>query len=77
MSFFNLISTGGLTLAASLAVSTVAFAASPTGCTGSRAGGRGLGRLTIRLPSLPASTRSRHITFDVYIDETVSSVLCR
>ena len=29
MSFFNLISTGGLTLAAGLAVSTAAFAASP------------------------------------------------
>ncbi|QND60075.1 DUF2155 domain-containing protein [Mesorhizobium huakuii] len=76
MSFFNLISTGGLTLAASLAVSTAAFAASPTPAAPAApapAAPTGSDRITNPVAEFAGIDKitGRIITFDVYIDETV------
>ncbi|UVK53096.1 DUF2155 domain-containing protein [Mesorhizobium sp. AR02] len=76
MSFFNLISTGGLTLAASLAVSTAAFAASPTPAVPAApapAAPAGSDRITNPVAEFAGIDKitGRIITFDVYIDETV------
>ncbi|WP_095204371.1 DUF2155 domain-containing protein [Mesorhizobium carmichaelinearum] len=76
MSFFNLISTGGLTLAASLAVSTAAFAASPTPAAPAApapAAPAGSDRITNPVAEFAGIDKitGRIITFDVYIDETV------
>ncbi|RVD50937.1 MAG: DUF2155 domain-containing protein [Mesorhizobium sp.] len=73
MSFFNLISTGGLTLAASLAVSTVAFAASPTPTAPAPPAAAGSDRIANPVAEFAGIDKitGRIITFDVYIDETV------
>ncbi|BCG73681.1 glycosyl hydrolase family 5 [Mesorhizobium sp. 113-1-2] len=76
MSFFNLIPTGGLTLAASLAVSTAAFAASPTPAVPAApapAAPAGSDRITNPVAEFAGIDKitGRIITFDVYIDETV------
>ncbi|KAA3449679.1 DUF2155 domain-containing protein [Mesorhizobium sp. SARCC-RB16n] len=75
MSFFNLISTGGLTLAASLAVSTATFAASPAPAAPppAPAGPAGSDRITNPVAEFAGIDKitGRIITFDVYIDETV------
>ncbi|TPK63825.1 DUF2155 domain-containing protein [Mesorhizobium sp. B2-4-15] len=76
MSFFNLISTGGLTLAASLAVSTAAFAASPAPVAPAApapAPPAGSDRITNPVAEFAGIDKitGRIITFDVYINETV------
>jgi len=76
MSFFNRISTGGLTLAAGLAVSTTAFAASPTPAAPAApapAAPAGSDRITNPVAEFAGIDKitGRIITFDVYIDETV------
>jgi hypothetical protein len=76
MSFFNLISTGGLTLAASLAISTAAFAASPAPAAPAApapAAPAGSDRITNPVAEFAGIDKitGRIITFDVYIDETV------
>ena len=76
MSFFNRISTGGLTLAAGLAVSTSAFAASPAPATPAApapAAPAGSDRITNPVAEFAGIDKitGRIITFDVYIDETV------
>ncbi|TPL81057.1 DUF2155 domain-containing protein [Mesorhizobium sp. B2-3-12] len=73
MSFFNLISTGGLTLAASLAVGTAAFAASPAPAAPAPAPPAGSDRITNPVAEFAGIDKitGRIITFDVYIDETV------
>ena len=76
MSFFNRISTGGLTLAASLAVSTAAFAASPTPAAPAApapAAPAGSDRITNPVAEFAGIDKitGRIITFDVYVDETV------
>jgi hypothetical protein len=75
MSFFNLISTGGLTLAAGLAVSTAAFAASPAPAAPAPAPAAPAGsdRITNPVAEFAGIDKitGRIITFDVYIDETV------
>ncbi|WP_027057084.1 DUF2155 domain-containing protein [Mesorhizobium loti] len=76
MSFFNLISTGGLTLAAGLAVSTAAFAASPAPAApapAAPAASAGSDRITNPVAEFAGIDKitGRIITFDVYIDETV------
>ena len=73
MSFFNLISTGGLTLAASLAISTAAFAASPAPAAPAPAAPAGSDRITNPVAEFAGIDKitGRIITFDVYIDETV------
>lgn len=76
MSFFNLISTGGLTLAASLVVGTAAFAASPTPAAPAApapAAPAGSDRITNPVAEFAGIDKitGRIITFDVYIDETV------
>ncbi|TSE05025.1 DUF2155 domain-containing protein [Mesorhizobium intechi] len=76
MNFFNLISTGGLTLAAGLAVSTAAFAASPTPAAPAApapAAPAGSDRITNPVAEFAGIDKitGRIITFDVYIDETV------
>jgi hypothetical protein len=75
MSFFNLISTGGLTLAAGLAVSTAAFAASPAPAApvpapAAPAGSDRISNPVAEFAGIDKIT-GRIITFDVYIDETV------
>lgn len=73
MSFFNLISTGGLTLAASLAISTAAFAASPAPAAPAPAAPAGSDRISNPVAEFAGIDKitGRIITFDVYIDETV------
>ncbi|MBZ9694118.1 MULTISPECIES: DUF2155 domain-containing protein [unclassified Mesorhizobium] len=75
MSFFNPILTGGLTLAASLAVSTIAFAASPAPAPAAPAPAAPAGsdRITNPVAEFAGIDKitGRIITFDVYIDETV------
>ena len=76
MSFFNRISTGGLTLAAGLVVSTAAFAASPAPATPAApapAAPAGSDRITNPVAEFAGIDKitGRIITFDVYIDETV------
>ncbi|MBZ9671839.1 DUF2155 domain-containing protein [Mesorhizobium sp. ESP7-2] len=73
MSFFNPIWTGGLTLAASLAVSTIAFAASPAPAAPAPAAPAGSDRITNPVAEFAGIDKitGRIITFDVYIDETV------
>jgi hypothetical protein len=75
MSFFNRISTGGLTLVASLAVSTAAFAASPEPAPAAPAPAAPAGsdRVTNPIAEFAGIDKitGRIITFDVYIDETV------
>lgn len=73
MSFFNRISTGGLTVAASLAVSTAAFAASPAPAAPAPAPPAGSDRITNPVAEFAGIDKitGRIITFDVYIDETV------
>lgn len=76
MSSFNLISTGGLTLAASLFVGTAAFAASPTPAAPAApapAAPAGSDRITNPVAEFAGIDKitGRIITFDVYIDETV------
>jgi len=76
MSFFNRISTGDLTLAAGLAVSTAAFAASPAPATPAApapAAPAGSDRITNPVAEFAGIDKitGRIITFDVYIDETV------
>ncbi|AGB46652.1 hypothetical protein Mesau_04314 [Mesorhizobium australicum WSM2073] len=73
MSFFNPILTGGLTLAASLAVSTIAFAASPAPAPPAPAAPAGSDRITNPVAEFAGIDKitGRIITFDVYIDETV------
>ncbi|TPK98012.1 DUF2155 domain-containing protein [Mesorhizobium sp. B2-4-12] len=76
MSFFNLISTGGLTLAAGLAVSTAAFAASPAPAAPAApapAPPAGSDRITNPVAEFAGIDKitGRIITFDVYINETV------
>ena len=73
MSFFNRISTGGLTLVASLAVSTAAFAASPEPAAPAPAPPAGADRVTNPVAEFAGIDKitGRIITFDVYIDETV------
>ncbi|MBZ9904623.1 DUF2155 domain-containing protein [Mesorhizobium sp. BR115XR7A] len=73
MSFFNPILTGGLTLAASLAVSTIAFAASPAPAAPAPAAPAGSDRITNPVAEFAGIDKitGRIITFDVYIDETV------
>ncbi|TJV40236.1 MAG: DUF2155 domain-containing protein [Mesorhizobium sp.] len=73
MSFFNRISTGGLTVAASLAVSTAAFAASPAPAAPAPAPSAGSDRITNPVAEFAGIDKitGRIITFDVYIDETV------
>ncbi|PBB28017.1 glycosyl hydrolase family 5 [Mesorhizobium sp. WSM4312] len=75
MSFFNRISTGGLTLAAGLAVSAAAFAASPAPAPAAPAPAPPAGSDRIANPVAEFAgidkITGRIITFDVYIDETV------
>ncbi|MGX7872643.1 DUF2155 domain-containing protein [Mesorhizobium sp. ORM6] len=76
MNFFNLISTGGLALAAGLAVSTTAFAASPAPTAPAApapAAPAGSDRITNPVAEFAGIDKitGRIITFDVYIDETV------
>ena len=73
MSFFNSISTASLTLAAGLAVSTVAFAASPEPAAPAPAPPAGADRVTNPVAEFAGIDKitGRIITFDVYIDETV------
>ncbi|TJU93196.1 MAG: DUF2155 domain-containing protein [Mesorhizobium sp.] len=73
MSFFNRISTGGLTVAASLAVSAAAFAASPAPAAPAPAPPAGSDRITNAVAEFAGIDKitGRIITFDVYIDETV------
>ncbi|MBZ9740372.1 MULTISPECIES: DUF2155 domain-containing protein [unclassified Mesorhizobium] len=73
MSFFNLILTGGLTLAASLGVGTAAFAASPAPAAPAPAPPAGSDRITNPVAEFAGIDKitGRIITFDVYIDETV------
>ncbi|TRC76998.1 DUF2155 domain-containing protein [Mesorhizobium sp. WSM4307] len=75
MSFFNRISTGGLTLAAGLAVSATAFAASPAPAPAAPAPAPPAGSDRIANPVAEFAgidkITGRIITFDVYIDETV------
>lgn len=73
MSFFNRISTGGLTVAASLAVSTAAFAASPAPAAPAPTPPAGSDRITNPVAEFAGIDKitGRIITFDVYIDETV------
>jgi hypothetical protein len=73
MSFFSLTSMGGLTVAAGLAVSTAAFAASPTPAAPAPAPPVGSDRITNPVAEFAGIDKitGRIITFDVYIDETV------
>ncbi|WP_137934430.1 DUF2155 domain-containing protein [Mesorhizobium comanense] len=73
MRFFNLISTGGLALAAGLAVSSAAFAASPAPAAPAPAAPAGSDRITNPIAEFAGIDKitGRIITFDVYIDETV------
>ncbi|WP_181168104.1 DUF2155 domain-containing protein [Mesorhizobium sp. B2-4-19] len=73
MSFFNRISMGGLTLAAGLAVSTAAFAASPAPAAPAPAPQAGSDRIANPVAEFAGIDKitGRIITFDVYIDETV------
>lgn len=78
MSFFSLTSMGGLTVAAALAVSTAAFAASPTPAAPTPAAPApavpaGSDRITNPVAEFAGIDKitGRIITFDVYIDETV------
>lgn len=73
MSFFSLTSMGGLTVAAGLAVSTAAFAASPTPAAPAPAAPAGSDRITNPVAEFAGIDKitGRIITFDVYIDETV------
>lgn len=73
MSFFSLTSMGGLTLAASLAVGTAAFAASPEPAAPAPAASGGSERITNPVAEFAGIDKitGRIITFDVYIDETV------
>ncbi|SDA75749.1 DUF2155 domain-containing protein [Mesorhizobium qingshengii] len=73
MSFFSLTSMGGLTVAAGLAVSTAAFAASPAPAAPAPAAPAGSDRITNPVAEFAGIDKitGRIITFDVYIDETV------
>ncbi|MBN9221609.1 MAG: DUF2155 domain-containing protein [Mesorhizobium sp.] len=73
MRFFNLISTGGLALAAGLAASTTAFAASPAPAAPAPAAPAGSDRIANPVAEFAGIDKitGRIITFDVYIDETV------
>ncbi|KRB13810.1 glycosyl hydrolase family 5 [Mesorhizobium sp. Root695] len=73
MSFFSLTSMGGLTVAAGLAVSTTAFAASPEPAAPAPAPPAGAERVTNPIAEFAGIDKitGRIITFDVYIDETV------
>jgi hypothetical protein len=73
MRFFNLISTGGLALAAGLAASSAAFAASPAPAAPAPAAPAGSDRITNPIAEFAGIDKitGRIITFDVYIDETV------
>ncbi|MFC3322942.1 DUF2155 domain-containing protein [Mesorhizobium cantuariense] len=73
MSFFSLTSMGGLMVAASLAVSTAAFAASPEPAAPAPAPPAGAERVTNPVAEFAGIDKitGRIITFDVYIDETV------
>lgn len=73
MRFFDLISTGGLALAAGLAVSTTAFAASPAPAAPAPAAPAGSDRISNPVAEFAGIDKitGRIITFDVYIDETV------
>lgn len=73
MSFFSLTSMGGLTVAAGLAVSTAAFAASPAPAAPAPAPATGSDRITNPVAEFAGIDKitGRIITFDVYIDETV------
>ncbi|WP_292646529.1 DUF2155 domain-containing protein [Mesorhizobium sp.] len=72
MSFFNLTSMGGLTLAAGLAVGTAAFAAppEPAPVPAPPAGSERVTNPVAEFAGIDKIT-GRIITFDVYIDETV------
>lgn len=73
MSFFSLTSMGGLTVAAGLAVSTAAFAASPAPAAPAPVAPAGSDRITNPVAEFAGIDKitGRIITFDVYIDETV------
>ena len=73
MSFFSLTSMGGLMVAAGLAVSTAAFAASPEPAAPAPAPPAGADRVTNPVAEFAGIDKitGRIITFDVYIDETV------
>lgn len=73
MSFFSLTSMGGLMVAAGLAVSTAAFAASPEPAAPAPAPPAGAERVTNPVAEFAGIDKitGRIITFDVYIDETV------
>jgi hypothetical protein len=73
MSFFSLTLMGGLTVAAGLAVSTTAFAASPEPAAPAPAPPAGAERVTNPIAEFAGIDKitGRIITFDVYIDETV------
>ncbi|MER8374231.1 DUF2155 domain-containing protein [Mesorhizobium sp. M1406] len=73
MSFFNPISTASLTLAAGLAVSTAAFAASPEPAAPAPAPSTASERVTNPVAEFAGIDKitGRIISFDVYIDETV------
>ena len=73
MSFFSLTSMGGLMVAASLAVSTAALAASPEPAAPAPAPPAGSERVTNPIAEFAGIDKitGRIITFDVYIDETV------
>ncbi|MBZ9676921.1 DUF2155 domain-containing protein [Mesorhizobium sp. ES1-1] len=72
MNFFSLTSMGGIALAAGLAVSTGAFAASPEPATPppASAGSDRIANPIAEFAGIDKIT-GRIITFDVYIDETV------
>ncbi|PWJ87069.1 MULTISPECIES: DUF2155 domain-containing protein [Mesorhizobium] len=73
MSFFSLTSMGGLMVAAGLAVSTAALAASPEPAAPAPAPPAGANRVTNPVAEFAGIDKitGRIITFDVYIDETV------
>jgi len=73
MNFFSRISTGGLVAAAGLAVSTAAFAASPTPAVPAPAAPATSDRITNPVAEFAGIDKitGRIITFDVYINETV------
>jgi hypothetical protein len=73
VSFFSLTLMGGLTVAAGLAVSTTAFAASPEPAAPAPAPPAGAERVTNPIAEFAGIDKitGRIITFDVYIDETV------
>ncbi|WP_168992113.1 MULTISPECIES: DUF2155 domain-containing protein [Mesorhizobium] len=73
MSFFSLTSMGGLMVAAGLAVSSAAFAASPEPAAPAPAPPAGADRVTNPVAEFAGIDKitGRIITFDVYIDETV------